>query len=51
MGVPASGDGLPGDFPVPSLDSVSIAQGDPHVPDRPVGLSVADFQNHARSGK
>ncbi|XP_033695204.2 lipase maturation factor 1 isoform X3 [Tursiops truncatus] len=50
MGVPASGDGLPGDFPVPSLDSVSIAQGDPHVPDRPVGLSVADFQNHARSG-
>ncbi|XP_059754789.1 lipase maturation factor 1 isoform X2 [Balaenoptera ricei] len=50
MGVPASGDGLPGDFPVPSLDSVSIAQGDPHVPDCPVGLSVADFQNHARSG-
>ncbi|KAM5198284.1 lipase maturation factor 1 isoform 4-T4 [Hipposideros larvatus] len=50
MGVPAAGNGVPGNFPVPSLDSVSTAQGDPHVPDRSVGISVADFQNHARSG-
>lgn len=51
MGVPASGNRIPGDLPVPSLDSVSIAQGDPPVPDRFVGLPVADFQNHAWSSK
>lgn len=51
MGVPASGNRVPGDFPVPSLDSLSTAQEDPHIPDRSVGLSVADFQNHAWSSK
>lgn len=51
MGVPAPGNRVPGDFPVSSLDSVSTAQEDAHVPDRSVGLSVADFQNHARSSK
>ncbi|KAM8777553.1 lipase maturation factor 1 [Rhynchonycteris naso] len=49
MGIPASGNRVPGDFPVPSLDSVSTAQEDPHVPDCSVGLSMADFQNHAWS--
>ncbi|XP_015446676.1 lipase maturation factor 1 isoform X2 [Pteropus alecto] len=49
MGVPASGNRVPGDFLVPSLDSVSTAQEDTPSPDRSVGLSVADFQNHARS--
>ena len=51
MGVPAPGDRLPGDLPVPSLDAVCAAQGHPHVPGRRVGLPVADFQNHAWSGE
>lgn len=51
VGVPAPGDRLPGHLPLPSLDAVCAAQGHPHVPGRRVGLPVADFQNHARSGK
>lgn len=51
MGVSASGNRVPGDVPVPSLDSVSAAQEDPHLPGGSVGLPVADFQNHARSGE
>ena len=51
VGVPAPGDRLPGNLPVPSLDAVCTAQGHPHVPGRRVGLPVADFQNHAWSGE
>lgn len=51
MGVPASGDGVPGDLPVPSVDAVEAAPAHPHIPDCPVGLPVADLQDHAGSSK
>lgn len=51
VGVPAAGDGIPGHFPVPLLDPLSAAQGDTHIPDRPVGFPVVDLQNHAWSSK
>ena len=51
VGVPAPGDRLPGHLPLPSLDAVCAAQGHPHIPGRCVGFPMADFQNHARSGK
>uniref|UniRef100_A0A2K5UWA5 Lipase maturation factor 1 n=1 Tax=Macaca fascicularis TaxID=9541 RepID=A0A2K5UWA5_MACFA len=49
MGVPASGNRVPGDLPVPAVDAVEAAPAQPHIPDCPVGLPVADLQDHARS--
>lgn len=51
MGVPASGNRVPGDLPVPAVDAVEAAPAHPHIPDCPVGLPVADLQDHARSSK
>ncbi|XP_011890128.1 PREDICTED: lipase maturation factor 1 isoform X5 [Cercocebus atys] len=49
MGVPASGNRVPGDLPVPAVDAVEAAPAHPHIPDCPVGLPVADLQDHVRS--
>ncbi|KAM9583510.1 lipase maturation factor 1-like [Trichechus inunguis] len=41
VGIPASGDGIPGNLPVPSVDAVPVTQTHPDVPDRRVGVPVA----------
>ncbi|XP_060028663.1 lipase maturation factor 1 isoform X2 [Erinaceus europaeus] len=50
LGVTAAGDGLSGHLPLPAVDTVTPAPLDTHLPDRPVGLQVADFQDHAWRG-
>lgn len=51
MGVAAAGNRIPGNLSVPSLDAVPPPQAHPHIPDCPVGLPLADLQNHAWSGR
>ncbi|XP_054017273.1 lipase maturation factor 1-like [Dryobates pubescens] len=49
MGIPAAGNRVPGDIPLPSLEPLPPAPALSSLPHRPLGLSVADLQDHAGS--
>lgn len=51
MGITAPGNGVLGDIPLPTLDPLPPALAHSPFPHRHLGLSVADLQDHAWSGK
>uniref|UniRef100_H9GAZ9 Lipase maturation factor 1 n=1 Tax=Anolis carolinensis TaxID=28377 RepID=H9GAZ9_ANOCA len=50
MGIPASGNRLFGNIPLPFMDTFPLAEKHASFPHHHLGLSVADFQDHAWSG-
>lgn len=51
MGIAAPGDRIPGNIPLPSLDPVPPAPALSSFQNCHLGLPLADFQDHARSGE
>lgn len=51
MGIAAPGNRVPGNIPLPALDPLPPAPAHSPFPHRHLGLSVADLQDHAWSGK